>query len=1212
MPATRRHARQQQVTGQASDAAGATVSELVAGMAGAPSIVAADGTLDVDRFQRYANDSIADSPVQSLALVDLVTSAERPGFEAELGHPIVDSAGSTAPAAPRDVYDAVRAVVPVTATTTQLLGVDLSLEPVRSEAIGEAIQGGDVVVSRPLPSLPSGSPAFFVAKPLYRPGSEGHPAAAVGAITTGFLGSTLLGEVTATLPPGTRVQILDAGQPLASTDPAPEGGPTRQLSVHGRTWEVRVQDVRPPDYAAAWLIGLVAAAVVALLGAAVLRDVRQERRLTRSTDALGRLADLSRRLAGVRDTDELATVVHDQLPVTVGAQFAAVGFIDDAARQVHVRWGPTADPSLVEHLPLVSLDEPSPVRTAATTGEPVLLADNAAVRAAGAPALARVLGRAGYEAVAVLPLCRAGTPIALVGATWTTPQRFTSAQRATLRVVAEVCEQTLDRIADEGERNARQLALAGLAGRLASAGTVDQVAEVLFEDAPAAIGASTVRMATLGDNGADLILRQPSSLGEPASGGLRIPLAERLPLTDAARENRPVLVQDRTELASQYPELAADPRFDRFQGIAASPLRDPYGKAIGVLGFGWTAPVDRASAVPASVDTIAGMASQTMLRAWLADHALAEGDLHRRLAGLAEQLAGASTEDEVAQALAANAADVVQAKSFSLAVADEGGSTLRVHSDPARAGLPGRRQREQSLDDDLPDVHAFTTNAMVVVASGAACRLSYPRLAPDMAAAGLESCLSAPLRDHEGKAVGSVTAAWAEPVDDELEYRVRIQRLADLAGQALERGRLTDRDARRASRVAVLGGALSRARTADQVVATMLAQAGATVGADQLAIALIDLNREEVVLHRRPPGVVAGEDERVVLPLDPGSADVVDAIVDDRAVLLHDPDEMRRHYPTPTQAETAAGLAARAVLPFRHADGSPLGAIVAGWRRPQTLDETTLSTLFTAARLCGQALQRALLHDLEHRLVGDILHRVSRPLPPIEGLEIAARHLPAESLVEMGGDWVAGVALTGGRLGLVVGDIGGHGIDAVADMAQLRSRTTALLEAEDSLVRVAELASQAVEGTDATLASAIFAVVDPATASISLLAAGHVPPMLRCAGAVEVINDGRRPLLGVTLVGDVYEPTERALPPGALFVAYTDGLVERREEPLDAGLARLRDTLASLPADATAEGAADVIIAALAGDGPRHDDMALIVVRVLPAAGDGKPHDHHA
>ena len=67
----------------------------------------------------------------------------------------------------------------------------------------------------------------------------------------------------------------------------------------------------------------------------------------------------------------------------------------------------------------------------------------------------------------------------------------------------------------------------------------------------------------------------------------------------------------------------------------------------------------------------------------------------------------------------------------------------------------------------------------------------------------------------------------------------------------------------------------------------------------------------------------------------------------------------------------------------------------------------------------------------------------------------------------MGGDWVAGVPLPGGRLGLVVGDIGGHGIDAVADMAQLRSRTTALLEAETSLVRVAELASQAVEGTDA-------------------------------------------------------------------------------------------------------------------------------------------------
>ena len=96
MLATKPTPASEQVTGQAGDVAGATVSELVAGMAGAPSVVASDGTLDVDRFQRYATDSIAYTPVQSLALVDLVSSAERPAFEAALGHPIVDAAGSTA------------------------------------------------------------------------------------------------------------------------------------------------------------------------------------------------------------------------------------------------------------------------------------------------------------------------------------------------------------------------------------------------------------------------------------------------------------------------------------------------------------------------------------------------------------------------------------------------------------------------------------------------------------------------------------------------------------------------------------------------------------------------------------------------------------------------------------------------------------------------------------------------------------------------------------------------------------------------------------------------------------------------------------------------------------------------------------------------------------------------------------------------------------
>ena len=684
---------------------------------------------------------------------------------------------------------------------------------------------------------------------------------------------------------------------------------------------------------------------------------------------------------------------------------------------------------------------------------------------------------------------------------------------------------------------------------------------------------------------------------------MRIPLEHRFPLTDAGRENRPLFVRDRAELAAEYPDLAADERFDRFQGIACHPLRDPYGHPIGVLGFGWTAPLEAGATLPASVDTIAGLASQTMLRARLADAALAEGELNRRLADLAEQLAGASTEDEVAHVLAANAAEVVEAKSFSLAVADERGTSLRVLRDASRADPAVGRFRQQALDANLPDVQAFTRNEIVVVASSEACQAGYPELAPHMAAAGLASCISAPLRDHGGHAVGSVTAAWAEPVDDEAARPLWIRRLADLAGQALERGRLTDRDARRASRLAVLGGALSRAQTADQVVATMLGQAGATVGADHLAIALVDETHAEVVLHRQPAGVVAGEDDRMVLPLDAGAVDVVDAIVEDRAVLLHDPAEVARHYPTATQAGAAGDLQARAVLPFRHADGSRLGAVVAGWGRPQALDETTLSTLFTTARLCGQALQRAQLHDLEHRLVGDILHRVSRPLPVVEGLDVAARHLAAESLVEMGGDWVAGVPLPDGRLGLVVGDIGGHGIDAVADMAQLRSRTTALLEAETSLVRVAELASQAVEGTDATLASALFAVVDPATATLQLLAAGHVPPMLRRGDDVEVINDGRRPLLGVHLEGEVYETTERELSPGALFVAYTDGLVERRSESLDDGLRRLRQSVAALPADTSASEAADALVAAMADEGPRHDDMALVVVRTLPVGG---------
>ena len=122
--------------------------------------------------------------------------------------------------------------------------------------------------------------------------------------------------------------------------------------------------------------------------------------------------------------------------------------------------------------------------------------------------------------------------------------------------------------------------------------------------------------------------------------------------------------------------------------------------------------------------------------------------------------------------------------------------------------------------------------------------------------------------------------------------------------------------------------------------------------------------------------------------------------------------------------------------------------------------------------------------------------------------------------------------------------------------------TSALLRAGLSLEDVADQASQFVAESASAVATAMIAILDPAAGTLSCIVAGQVPPMIVHAdGTTELLDGVRRPLLGVprATAGPLVE--HRAFPPGSMFVAYTDGLVERRGELIDEGIARLRGVL---------------------------------------------------
>jgi len=233
-------------------------------------------------------------------------------------------------------------------------------------------------------------------------------------------------------------------------------------------------------------------------------------------------------------------------------------------------------------------------------------------------------------------------------------------------------------------------------------------------------------------------------------------------------------------------------------------------------------------------------------------------------------------------------------------------------------------------------------------------------------------------------------------------------------------------------------------------------------------------------------------------------------------------------------------------------------------------------------------------------------------------VEVATRYLPAHSGVAVGGDWFDVIRLSGSRVGLVVGDVAGHGIHAAATMGRLRTAVQTLadvdLEPEELLTRlddvVARLASEQEPSADAAEVSAtcLYAVYDPVSRCCTLARAGHpVPAVVTPGGGVEFLDLPAGPPLGVG--GLPFEEAEVELPEGSLLVLYTDGLVESRQRDIDAGLTAMRKVLSDVhprpdgPALPSLDTICDRLVDALLPE-QAGDDAALLIARTRALAAD--------
>ncbi|MGW5369033.1 SpoIIE family protein phosphatase [Streptomyces sp. NPDC004009] len=295
-------------------------------------------------------------------------------------------------------------------------------------------------------------------------------------------------------------------------------------------------------------------------------------------------------------------------------------------------------------------------------------------------------------------------------------------------------------------------------------------------------------------------------------------------------------------------------------------------------------------------------------------------------------------------------------------------------------------------------------------------------------------------------------------------------------------------------------------------------------------------------------------------------------------------------------------------------DGSP--PVVLGvaevWRRADCpFRDSELFDLQELVARTAHHVDLARQHQREHTQVLALQRRL---LPRTGGdtVEIASVYQPATpDSAGVGGDWVNSFPLPDGRTALVVGDVVGHGLGAAATMGQLSMEARALLSAglapdevlehlDETVTLLDDSESGLAAGYSALGSTCCIALYDPVSHRVSLSSAGHLPPVL-------VSRDGHaaplavhpHPGLGAEFaLREPFHVHTFDAPPGSLLALYTDGLVEDPAVPIDEGIGRLAEAVATVHPWDTLQQAARRVVSTLV-PGRQRDDVTLLLARMI-------------
>ncbi|HEX6515412.1 MAG TPA: SpoIIE family protein phosphatase [Nocardioidaceae bacterium] len=594
-----------------------------------------------------------------------------------------------------------------------------------------------------------------------------------------------------------------------------------------------------------------------------------------------------------------------------------------------------------------------------------------------------------------------------------------------------------------------------------------------------------------------------------------------------------------------------------------------------------------------------------------------ERQIHRlsdRLARLARVAADLGTADDVeavTRVVVSEAADAVGATVASLSVKASEDTIALVG---LRGGLEGAAERWATypLERPTPAGDVVRTGERLVLVGREEIHRRYPGL--ERAATGERSMACFPLRVMR-QTIGVVTFSFpGRRVLDaaELEF---LGILADSCAQALERVRATEEAAEQAARIRFLADATSELSTSLDYERTLAKLARMVVPdfADWCAIDLVEDSRLHrlAVEHVDPAKVRLAQELGERYPADPaspaGAWQVIRSGRSELAVeltdeLLADRARDEEHLTLVRQL----GLRSALAVPLR-AGRRVLGVMT--WVMAESGRRYTPSHLAFAedlGRRAGVAIDNALLHSQTREVAVELQHAVLPELPrEIAGWQVAGHYSPS-GRTQVGGDFYDAVPLRDGRLVLFVGDVMGRGVGAAAAMAQIRAAVRAYLAVDPQPRLVLQKLDQMFATFEPSqLVTLVYLLADPAQDLVTMVNAGHPPPVvLRRGGVAEQLPTTGNSPLGAP-------PGERSevsvtLCRGDTLLAFTDGLIERRAEDIDLGQTRLLGVLSEL-GEGSLDDALDGLVERVR-DHSRADDVAAVAARRTDPVADTQRH----